>query len=114
MHGICSDISARAASFLLATVAFVALVGALGGCAAQSQGQLPSTHTDQNSEVAASHARCGACHQGATRGNGVYDGTEYSITESLMVPGFVVELNHDDPNIAESLYAEPTGEGGGQ
>ena len=114
MHGICSGISARAAGFLLTTAVFAAIVGALGGCAVQSQGQLPSTHTDQNNEVTASHARCGACHQGATRGNGAYDGIEYSITESLMVPGFVVELNRDDPSIAESLYAEPTGKEGEQ
>lgn len=106
--------SAKVVRAFAAVFAIVAFAASLVGCAAQAEDQLPRTHLDQKGEVAASHDRCGACHAGATRGNGVYESLDYTGIESLMGPEFATESNHVDPEIAESLYADSMNEGGEQ
>lgn len=65
------------------SLALCGAAGLLAGCGSQTQDQLPPTHTDQAGQVAASHGRCGACHQNATRGNGTYETLDYTGIESL-------------------------------
>ena len=105
---------ARVSHGVVLSAVAVAFVSSLMGCAVQVDGQLPCTHLDQGGEVAASHGRCGACHAGATRGDGTYESVDYTGIESLMGPEFSAEPNYVDPSITEGLNAESSNEGGRQ
>lgn len=89
----------RCAQTRCAIAVCVAVLGSaclLAGCAGQTQDQLPRTHTDQAGQVAASHGRCGACHEGATRGNGTYRGLDYTGIESLDLSELAVQPENQD------------------
>ena len=90
-----------------AAAAGLALTAALAGCTTLVEGELPATHLDAAGEVAASHGRCGACHQGGTRGNGMYSISDVWVMESLPASEFDAEVGLPEPVIPESLYPEP-------
>lgn len=88
----------------VASAMLLALTGVLAGCSDQSQDGLPETHLDQLDQVAADHERCGACHWGATRGNGSYETLDYSGMESLPFSEFEPSVSSPDGAPTESLY----------
>ena len=104
----------KSAIALCSAAVLFAIACSLAGCGTQSEGGLPSTHLDQSNEVAASHERCGACHQGGTRGDGTYIALEYEGMESLPPSGLVTEPESTDPSVTESLYIETPSEEGAQ
>ena len=90
-----------------AVAASFAMAGVLAGCATQATDDLPRTHLTQAGEVAASHGRCGACHQGGTRGDGTYVALDYWSMESLPAGEFSVEKSLPEQVVPESLYLDP-------
>lgn len=62
--------------------ALCVLALALAGCTGSASATLPTSHVDQD-EVAADHARCGACHRNGTRGNETYVPFDYVGIESM-------------------------------
>lgn len=96
-----------------AVAASMAMAGVLAGCATQATDDLPRTHLTAAGEVAASHGRCGACHEGGTRGDGTYVALDYWTTESLPASEFTMEKSLPEQVVPESLYTEivePQGE----
>lgn len=115
LHHDAQSKNAFASSLALGlVVALLSAIGALAGCDAQAPDELPGTHLDQAGKVAASHGRCGACHQGGTRGNGSYIALDYTGTESLPLSEFAIEVPPEEPSATQSWYPETADEEGPQ
>lgn len=107
MHSHDAPSKKRMLAGTAATAAALAISAALTGCGTLAEGELPATHTDAAGEVAASHGRCGACHIGGSRGNGLYSVSDYWVMESLPKEEFDVDVDLPEAVIPESLYMDP-------